>query len=89
MGSLDPYPDPDPGGQKWSTNIEKKKCWMFSFEAEGFSYSLDISKYKIVDQKRKRNFNCIFFSLQFKVIKTLDPDWIRIRFQIHVKCWIQ
>jgi hypothetical protein len=31
--------DPDPGGQKWPTKIEKKvknfqvlKCWMFSFE---------------------------------------------------------
>jgi hypothetical protein len=23
------------------------------------------------------------------VIKTLDPDWIRIRIRIHLKCWIR
>ncbi len=38
MGSLDPYLDPDSGGQKRPTIIEKinnfnfLKCWMFSFE---------------------------------------------------------
>jgi len=29
-----------------------------------------------------KNFSCIFF-LQFLVIKSLDPDWIRIRIRIH------
>ncbi len=39
-------PDPDPGGQKGPTKIEKSKkfhvlkCWMFTFE--GFAYSLDV-----------------------------------------------
>jgi len=23
------------------------------------------------------------------VIKTLDPDWIRVRIRIHLKCWIR
>jgi hypothetical protein len=27
--------------------------------------------------------------LQFLVIKTLDPDWNRIRIRIHLKCWIR
>jgi hypothetical protein len=38
IGSVDP--DPDPGGQKWPTKVEKKfkklhvlKCWMASFES--------------------------------------------------------
>jgi len=41
-------PDSDPGGQKRPTKIEKDKtfyvlkCWMFSFEAEGFSCSLGV-----------------------------------------------
>jgi hypothetical protein len=29
--------------------------------------------------------SALFFFLQ--IIKTLDPDWIRIR--IHLKCWIR
>jgi hypothetical protein len=29
----------------------------------------------------------MFSFFQFFVIKTLDPDWIRIR--IHLNCWIQ
>jgi hypothetical protein len=57
--------------------------------AEGFSCSLDMSKLQFLIQKRKRNFCCIF--LLFLVIKTLDPDWIRIRIRIriHLKCWIR
>ncbi len=38
MGSLDPYPDPDPGGQKWPTNIEKKNAGCSLLRAEGFSF---------------------------------------------------
>jgi hypothetical protein len=46
-------PAPAPGGKKRPTKIEKAflkkaknfyvlKCWMFSFEVEGFSRSLDV-----------------------------------------------
>ena len=50
---------------------------MFSFRDEGFSCSLDKKDFK----------KCLLyiFFLKFLVIKTLDPDWIRI----HLKCWIQ
>jgi hypothetical protein len=55
---------------------------MFSFETEGFSCSLDVlyegpglSKLQFLI---KFFFLYVIFSI-FLVIKTLDPDWIRIR----------
>jgi hypothetical protein len=73
---VDPYPDPIPRGQKWPRKIETAdkfhvlKCWMFSFEAQGFSCSLT----------RKNNFSCIFYN------SWSSKPWIRIRIRgIHFK----
>jgi hypothetical protein len=64
----------------------------FVLRANGFSCSLNvlyrgqgISKLQFLILKKKK-FRCIFF-LQFLVIKSPDPDCIRIR--IHLKCWIR
>jgi hypothetical protein len=75
--------DPDPGGQKCHTKIEKVKknhvlkCWMFSLGAEGFSCNVDalygdlgISKLQFLI-KKYYFFCCKFY--QF-VIKSLDPE---------------
>jgi hypothetical protein len=53
---------------------------------EGFSCSLGISKLQFLIKKRYKLISVVIF-LQFLVIKTLDPDWIRIR--IDLKCWIR
>ncbi len=80
MGSL----DPDPGGQKLPTEIEKVKkvlslkCSLL--RAEEFSCSLDdlygslgISKLQLLIKKRyKKNFNLFFFNFW------LSKHWIRI-----------
>jgi hypothetical protein len=74
------------------------------FRVKGFSCSLDVlyggtGKVNCNFWSKKDNFfSCIFF-LNFLVIKTLDPDWIRIGiqpkmldpdpYQIHLKCWIR
>jgi hypothetical protein len=50
IGSVNPgrIRNPDPGGQKWPTKVEKYlkvhvlKCWMASLWAEGFFCNLDI-----------------------------------------------
>ncbi len=66
--------------------------------AEGCSCSLDvlyggqgISKLQFLINKRKTNISAVIFFLKVLVIKTLDPDWIRIRIcvRIHLKCWIR
>jgi hypothetical protein len=59
---------------------------MFSFEGEGFSFSLDINKLQFLTEKKYYNkkFCCIFF-LQLLVVKNHDPDWIRI--QIHISAF--
>ncbi len=74
---------------------KKKKLRNFSFwsagcsvlRAEGFSCSLDvfygglgISKLQFFIQKNIKFFSAVNF-VQFLVIKTLDPDWIRIGIQ--------
>ncbi len=71
VGSLDP--DPDPRRAKM-THKHRKKLMNFNFfksrlRAEGFSYSLDISKLQFF--LTKISFICF---LQFLVIKTLDQD---------------
>jgi hypothetical protein len=39
---VDPHPDPDPGGQKLPTKVEKEiSCFEMLFRAEGFFYSLE------------------------------------------------
>ncbi len=80
--------DPDPGGQKWPTKIEKKiEKFMFwsvgwpLLRAEGFFCNLNVlyGGLGIVNCSFwwKKNFN--FFSavifFQFLVIKALDPYW--------------
>jgi hypothetical protein len=67
--------DPDPGGQKLPTNIEKSKkihvlkYWMFFFEAEGFSCclcalygGLGITKLQFLS-KNINFLSCKFFSI--------------------------
>jgi hypothetical protein len=44
---------------------------------EGLSCTLDVGKLQFLIMN--------FFSLQFLVITTMDPDWIRS----HLKCWIR
>jgi hypothetical protein len=90
--------DPDPGGQKLPTNIEKSKEFSSAgcslLRTEGFSCSLcvlygglRISKLQFSIKKILNIYRCNFF--QFLVIKTLDSDWIRIRFRNYEKCWIR
>ncbi len=75
-------PGPDPGGQKWLTNIGKLINFIFwsagysLLRVEGFSCSLDKSKFSI-----KTFFICIFFSFWWS---KLDPG-----IGIHLKCWIR
>jgi hypothetical protein len=60
------YPDPDPGGQEWPTNVKKiqvLKYWIFSFKNEDLSCSLDVLYGGIWKSK-----------LHYFVIKTLDSD---------------
>jgi hypothetical protein len=63
---------------------------MVSFEAEGFSYSLDVfygclgTTGRKLQFLKKKNIN-FFFSCKFFVIKTIDPDWIRIRIGVQPK----
>ncbi len=73
--------NPDPGGQKWPTKIEKKYInfifWSAGcslLRAEGVSCSLDVLYGK--------TFLAVFFFCKF----WLSKPWIRIR--IHLKCWI-
>ncbi len=66
--------DPDPGGQKWPSKVEKNfkvhvlKCWMASFRAEGFFCNLNvlngglgIGKLQFLIKKKKFS-AVIFFS---------------------------
>jgi hypothetical protein len=75
-------PDPEPGGQKMTHKSRKSKkfhvwkCWKFSFGAEGFFCNLDVLYGGLGIL-----FPALIFFLQFLVIKTLDPDWIRIGIQ--------
>jgi hypothetical protein len=68
----------DPQKYKKVKKCHVLKCWMFSFEAEGFSCSLDvlcggleICKLQFLI-KIQISFSCSFFIIL--VIKTLDPD---------------
>ncbi len=70
-----PDADADPGGQKWPKNIEKKKKFKNVIVwSAGCSLLRGL---KASPKKDNEIFSCIFF-LQFLVIKTMDPDWIRI-----------
>ncbi len=84
--SVDPYLDPDPGGQNCPTKLEKikkfngLKCWMFSFEGLRLLLWLGrplwrpgIGILQFLIQKIYKKFPAVNF-LQFLVIKTLDPD---------------
>ncbi len=90
--------NPDSGGQKWPTKIEDKfRSFMFwsagssLLKTEGFFCSLDVlygglgicKLLFLIQIKIEFFFSCNFF--QFLVIKTLDPDWIRIRIGIQPK----
>ncbi len=80
MGPLDRRPDL--GGQKWPTNIEKvKKVLDVLF--------LGLKAFHVAWTEVNCNFwskkYSIFYFLQFLVFKTLDPDWIRIRFRIQIR----
>jgi hypothetical protein len=60
------------------------KCWMFFLRAEGFVLGRPlwrIGKFCnfVFDPKNFYIFSALKFFFQFLVIKTLDPDWIRIR----------
>jgi hypothetical protein len=73
--------DPDPGAKithkqdrKFFYKFHFLKCWMFSIDGEGFSYSLDIGKLQFLI-KKKIIFSC---NLQILVIETLDPDSLKM-----------
>jgi hypothetical protein len=64
--------------------------------AEGFFCSLEvlfgglICKLQFLIKKNTFNFFlCCKFFFPFLFIKTLDPDWIRIRISVSLKCWIR
>ncbi len=91
-------PEPDPGGQKWPTKVEKiksfvvLKCWirMASFESWRLLLLLGRSLWRhrdrlivVFDQKILVFFQLSFF--QFLFIIALDPDWIQIRIGIQPK----
>ncbi len=83
-------PDPDPGGQKWPTKVEKihvLKCWMAFLWAAGFFCNLDIlygglgiNKLQFLI-KKKINF---FFQLLFFFNFWSSKPWIRIRIRIRI-----
>jgi hypothetical protein len=85
--------DPDPGGQQLPKKEEKVKkfqvstCWMFYFEAEGFSSSLDtmdslylyegLSKFEfLITKKTEQIFRCIFFNFWS------SESWIQKRIRV-------
>ncbi len=77
--------DPDPGGKKWPTKMEKLINFIFwsagcsLLRSEGFSCRLDVLGLGI--SKLLYFFSCIFFNFW-------SPNpWIRNR--IHLKCWIR
>jgi hypothetical protein len=82
-GSLDPHPDPDKYRIKF-INFINLIAGCAVFRAENFSCSLDISNLQFLLKKKILKNQHIFF-LQSLVIKTLDPDWIRIRIRIRIQ----
>jgi hypothetical protein len=93
IGSLDPYlnPDPDPGGHKLPTNIEKLINFIFRsagcslVRAEGFSCILDNdTKYQFLITKKRLFLKILlyFFSPVFDHQNPgfgLDPDPLSIQ----------
>jgi hypothetical protein len=100
MGSLDPYPDPDPGGQKLPTNKWNKSAGCSLLRPEGFSCSLDISKLQFLIKNRRKKFSTLFCfnesgttalkkgGLSFLSVCTLD-EWLEPlpKLQHPQTCW--
>ncbi len=70
--------DPDPGGQKWPTKIEKASPVALYVIYEGLGTCIN---WKFWNKK-------IFSSNFLSVFGSSNP-WIRIRIDIHLKCWIR